>query len=256
MFARADLRPLGQQQGDHHKRTVVAVRHGDVAGMQASQQCSQQGRLARLFALVRPHRQVHQAGRGQRNDGHGTRDGQSHSRLLAFLLRILGSVFGCVGHREREAVDQLRMVFAFPQPALVGGLLQFLRHFAAQFLQRPLGELGSGSAIVTSILRRRGDSLLLAVTDDARHRRLTRGFFAVPQHLTQKTPNHDRRRVDRVETEQVAMLGKDSRHTFGREHVSEWQSRLRQERRDHLLKLTTRAAAGIRYVAHENALLG
>ena len=34
---------------------------------------------------------------------------------------------------------------------VVGGLLQFLHDFAAQFLQRLLGKLGASSAVVTSI---------------------------------------------------------------------------------------------------------
>jgi hypothetical protein len=52
MFSSASLRSLQVQQGDHHVRTVVAIRHGDVAWGEAPQHRSQQGQLACLFAFV------------------------------------------------------------------------------------------------------------------------------------------------------------------------------------------------------------
>ncbi len=219
MFSGARLRSLQEQQGDHHERAVVAIHHGDVACGKASEHRSQQGRLAGLFALVRSHRQVHYAGTRQRNDGHGPRDRQSHSGCLRFLLRVLGLVFGRVGHREREAVDQLRMVLAFPQPAFVGGLLQFFRHFAAQFVQRRMRKFGSSAAVVAGVLRRRVEPRLLAVAHDTSHRRLARSLFAVTQHLREKRPHHDRRGVDAMPSEQAAMLGKDALDSPGRENL-------------------------------------
>ena len=142
MFARADVRSLQQQQGDHHERTVVAVHHGHIAGGQAPEHRPQQGRFARLFPLVRPDRQVQHAGGRLAKDRHGPSDRQTDAGLLRLGMRIDGLVLRRVGHGKREAVDELGVVLAFPQPPFVRRLLHFLGHFARQFVQRRFGELG------------------------------------------------------------------------------------------------------------------
>lgn len=114
MLAGARVRPLCEQQRDHHEGAVVAVHHRDVASGQAPEHRTQQGRLPGFFALVRPDRQVHYASGGQRNDRHGPRDRQTDARLLRFRLRVRGLVLRRVGHGEREAVDQFGMLLAFP----------------------------------------------------------------------------------------------------------------------------------------------
>ena len=78
-------------------------------GTKLPKQRTEQGRLPRLFSLVRSQGQIHHAGGRQGEDRHDPRDRQSHARLLRFRLRILGLVLGCLRHREGEAIDQLGM---------------------------------------------------------------------------------------------------------------------------------------------------
>ena len=91
-------------------------------------------------------------------------------------------------------------------------------------MQRRFGELGSSSAVVACICRRCRNPACLAVADNTRHGRLTRGFLAVTQYLREKRPDHDRRGVDAMQTEQAAMLSKDSLDAFRRENFGERQS--------------------------------
>jgi hypothetical protein len=172
-------------------------------------------------------------------------------------VRVLGLVLGRVGHRKREAIDQLRVEFAFPQPALVGSLLQFLRNFTAQFLERPFKEFGSGSAVVARILSRHWQTGLFGVAHDASHRRLTRGLFTVTQYLREKRPDHDGGRVDAVQAEQAAMLGEDSLDAFGRQNLGKRQSLTPQKRVGNFLKTLAASTRRMWYLCnHEKTLLG
>jgi hypothetical protein len=186
-------RALLGQQGEHHKRTEVAVENHHVVGLKASQQFAEQGRFPGLFAGVGAQGQIVDSARGQRQDHAGPRDGKAHARGLGRGLWKGLLVLRRVGHGEGEAIDQLGMS-AVPEPVRRRRRFQLPGRLADQLLQRPGVQLGARPAIVAGVTTRHRGANLLPVGGDVGHRLGARGTLAVAQHLGQERPQHQRRR--------------------------------------------------------------
>jgi hypothetical protein len=256
MQSSADLRALQLQQGDHHEGTIVAVEHGDIARMQRREHRAQERRLAGSLALVGTDGRIHHAGRRQGKDRHRAGDRQAHAFLLRPRMGEFRQILGRVGHGEREAVDQFG-VEILPQPRRVGTLLEFVRHFLAQFVQGIFRQLGAGLAVIARVVRGRLDPLVQAMGGDPCDGRLTGSLLAVAQDLTEKRPQDDRRGVDAVLAKQPIMAGEGRLDTLAGEEIRERQAALRHERICDLLKTATAAVRRIGYIlAHEKTLPG
>lgn len=136
------------------------------------------------------------------------------ARLLRAGLRILGLVRGRIGHRKREPVNQLDVPI-LPEPGSFGALLDFRGNLGREIMHRGLRQLRASPAIIARVVRGDGAALLVLMGDDPRHGRLAGSLFAIPQHLAQKGPHHDDRRIHAVQAEQVAMPGEDPLNPLG-----------------------------------------
>ena len=217
----------------------------------------QEGRLTCLFALIGPAGQIHDGTGRQRHDRRRPGDRQADAGLLGFCLRILLLVCRRVRHGEREAVDELRVMCALPQPARIGCLLQFLGHFAADRFERLWRKLGPGTAGVAGIFRGRFLAPLEPRHSDAGNRRLTGGLLPVAEHLRQKRPEHDGRRVDTVLTEQAVVLPAEPLDAFGRHNLAEGRSLAGQKHVHNPTQTTADSSGRSGYLyGHEKTLLG
>ena len=83
---------------------------------------------------------------------------------------------------------------------------------------------------------RRRQAVLQSTDRDLGNRRLAGGFLAVAERLGQESPQHDRRRVDGVGPEKVAVLGEHAFDAVGRKNIGERQPVPCQKRSDDPLK--------------------
>jgi hypothetical protein len=147
MHASAHIDVSAQQQGNHHKRTVEAIGHDDVADVKRIEQLSQQRGFSGLLARIWTDRQVRDTRRGQGENRTRSNDLQTNTFLLRRRLRILGLIGGRVGHGKREAINELG-VPPFPEPRGLGLLFEFLGDLDGKVVR-------SCSAASESLLRAR-----------------------------------------------------------------------------------------------------
>lgn len=101
-------------------------------------------------------------------------------------------------------------------------------------------------AIVACVGGGQGGSLLLTIARDACHGGLARSFLPVAQHLSEKRPDHQRRRIDGSHAKQIAVFGEHPFDPFGGQHFGKRQTGLSQKRVDNFLKTVAARMGRIR----------
>ena len=134
-------------------------------------------------------------------------------------------------------------------------LLEFLGRLNGELPQGCFRQLGSGTTIVARVGRRWRETTLQPPSHDSSHRRPTRRFLAVAEHLAEKGPDDGRRRIDRVDSEQIIVTGEDASDAFGRKHGGKRQAVARQKGVDNSLKSAIAASATTCYAAHDKPSL-
>jgi hypothetical protein len=92
---------------------------------------------------------------------------------------------------------------------------QFAGDFARQVTQGSFRQLGSRLAIVARVGGGHGGFLPLTIARDASHGGLARSFLPVAKHLSEKRPDHQRRRIDCPHAKQIAVFGEHPFDPFG-----------------------------------------
>ena len=145
---------------------------------------------------------------------------------------------------------------SFPRPGVVSEVFGVTGDFRAELAACRFGKLHSRSTIVARVFR--GGILpdLQAEADDAADGRPTGRFLTIPQYLAEQGPQHNGGVFNVLLAEQPAVLTEDSNDLLGGQDGSKWQSRLKQESIEDLLKPDIPEIVGIRYgLAHEKPFL-
>lgn len=254
---RAHMNAVAPQHGEHHERTEVAIHHGHVARLERVEHRPQQGRLTSLLALIGSAGQIRERTGRQRYDRRRPGDRQADAGLLGFCLRILRLICRGVGHGEREAVNELCVMRALPEPARLSGLLQLLGYFAADRFQRLWRKLGPGTTIVAGVFRWRSLAPLETRGNDAGDGRLAGRLLPIAKNLRQPRPEHDGRRIDPVLSEQAALRAADPLNPFGGKNLAEGESLTGQKDIDNPTKTAADSCGRSGYFhGHEKTRLG
>ena len=128
---------------------------------------------------------------------------------------------------------------------------------AAEPADRRFGRPRSRSTKLACIFHGRLLPDLQAEADDAGDGRLTGRFLTIPQHLSEKSQQHNGGVINAILAKHPVVLVKDSGNLLGSQDRCKRQPRVKQESINDLLKSAVPEIVGIRYrLAHEKTLPG